>query len=296
MVLFTVISVLGGAVLAARYNLRHGRGDRKGATQLAGVAFICSMLFWALSASHVVALWELHLTVKALSTAAFASGLVWFLYLAIEPMVRRSWPDALISWTRLQRYRFRDPLVASHVLAGTFVASIFIGLRMMRLQLSPPTMPMGFAFSSLNSMATFIGNLTGSIVPGLVFGMGFVLLVVLVRLRIGRLWLADLVGSTLLTLGAIGPANVRSGTLLIATATLGIAMNLAILWTLRRFGFLSVLVTWILWQTSVAAPISLTSWYASRSLTLLAIPVVLSAWALWEIVIAQRPSIGHSRS
>jgi hypothetical protein len=296
MVLLTVISVLGGSVLAARYNLRHGHGDRKGATQLAGVAFICSMFFWALSASHVVALWELHLTVKALSTAAFASGLVWFLYLAIEPMVRRNWPDALISWARLQRYRFRDPLVASHILAGTFVASIFIGLRMMRLQLSPPTMPMGFAFSSLNSMATFIGNLIGTIVPGLVFGMGFVLLVVLVRLRIGRLWLADLVASTLLTLGTIGPANVKSGGLLIATATLGIAMNLAILWTLRRFGFLSVLVTWILWQTSVAAPISLTSWYVSRSLTILAIPVVLSAWALWAIVIAQRPSLGHSRS
>jgi hypothetical protein len=253
------------------------------------------MSFWALSASHVGALWELHLAVKALSTAAFTSGLVWFLYLAIEPMVRRNWPDALISWTRLQRYRFRDPLVASHVLAGTFVISIFIALRMVRLQLSPPTIPMGFFFTSLTSTAMFLGNLIGGIVPGLLFGMGFVLLVVLVRLRIGRLWLADLVASTLLTLGTVGPANVRSGTLLIATATLGIGMNLAILWTLRRFGFLSVLVTWILWQTSVAAPISLTSWYAGRSLTLLAIPVALSAWALWVIVIGQQPSIGHSR-
>jgi hypothetical protein len=295
-VLLTVISVLGGAVLAARYNLRHGRGDRKGAAQLAGVAFTCSVFFWALTASHVVALWELHLTIKALSTAAFASGLVWFLYLAIEPMVRRNWPDALISWTRLQRYRFRDPLIASHVLAGTVVISIFIGLRMIRLQLSPPTMPMGFSFSSLNSMATFIGNLIGSIMPGLVFGMGFVLLVVLVRLRIGRLWVADLVASTLLTLGTIGPANVRNGTLLMITAMLGIAMNVAILWMLRRFGFLSVLVSWILWQTSMAVPISLTSWYTSRSLTLLAIPVVLSAWALWVIVNAQQPSVGQSRS
>jgi hypothetical protein len=295
LVLLTVVSVLGGAALAARYNLRHGRGDRKGATQIAGLAFITSMFFWALSASHVVALWELHLTVKALSTAAFASGLVWFLYLAIEPMVRRNWPDALISWTRLQRYRVRDPLVASHVLAGTAVISIFIGLRMVRFRLSPLTMPMGFFFTSLNSMAVFIGNIAGSIVPGLVFGMAFVLLVVLVRLRIRRLWVADLVASTLLTLGAIGPANVRSGGLLIGTAMLGIAMNLAILWTLRRFGFLSVLVTWILWQMSVAAPISLTSWYSGRSVTLLAIPVVLSAWALWVIGNAQPPSIGKPR-
>lgn len=241
-------------------------------------------------------LWELHLTIKALSIAAFTSGLVWFLYLAIEPMVRRNWPDALISWTRLQRHRFRDPLVGSHVLAGTVVISMFIGLRMIRLQLSPPTMPMGFAFSSLNSAATFIGNLIGGIVPGLVFGMGFVLFVVLVRLRIRRLWVADLVASALLALGTIGPANVRSGPLLIATAALGIAMNLAILWTLRRFGFLSVMVAWILWQTSVAAPISFSSWYTNRSVTLLAIPVVLSAWALWVIVNARQPSTAQSGS
>jgi hypothetical protein len=254
------------------------------------------MCFWALSASHVGAFWELHLTVKALSTAAFTSGLVWSLYMAIEPLVRRNWPDALISWTRLQRHRFRDTLVASHVLAGTFVISIFIGLRMMRLQLSPATMPMGFFFSSLNSMAMFIANLIGSIVPGLVFGMGFLLIVVLVRLRIRRVWVADLVASTLLAFGTIGPGNVRSGTLLIATGTLGIAMNLAILWALRRFGFLSVLVAWILWQTWVTAPISLTLWYASRSLTLLAIPLVISAWALWVIVTAQQRSIAHSRS
>ena len=40
------------------------------------------------------------------------------LYLGVEPHVRRHWPDSLISWSRLQAGRFRDPLVCSHVLAG----------------------------------------------------------------------------------------------------------------------------------------------------------------------------------
>jgi hypothetical protein len=167
-VFFTFISMLGGALLAARYTLRLGRGDRKGASQMAWLTFICGMCFWAFSASHVARYWELHLVLKAVSTAVFASGLVWSLYLAIEPPVRRNRPDSLISWTRLQRHRLRDPLVASHVLAGTLVISVFMALRLVRLRLSPATMPMGFAFTSLNSIATFFANLTGSIVPGLV--------------------------------------------------------------------------------------------------------------------------------
>ena len=45
-------------------------------------------------------------------------GLLGFLYLAVEPFVRKHWPDALISWLRVVGGRLRDPLVASHVLVG----------------------------------------------------------------------------------------------------------------------------------------------------------------------------------
>jgi hypothetical protein len=194
-VAFTFVALLAGAALAARYNLRLGRGDRKGASQLAGLAFICGICFWAFSASHVAGYWELRLLLKAASTTVFVSAVVWCLYLGIEPAVRRHWPDSLISWTRLQRHRMRDPLVASHVLAGTLVISVFLTLRFARLELSPLTMPMGFAFTSLNSTATFAGNLMGSVIPGLIMGMGFLLIVVIVRLRIRRVWVADLVAS-----------------------------------------------------------------------------------------------------
>jgi hypothetical protein len=287
-VFFTFVSMLVGPLLAARYNLRLGRGDRKGASQLAGLTFICSMCFWACSAWHVAGYWELHLVIKALSTAAFASAVVWSLYLAIEPAVRRHWPDSLISWTRLQRHRVRDPLVASHVLAGTLVISVFIALRFARLQLSPAKMPMAFTFTSLDSTAMFVANLAGSVVTGLIFGMFFLLLVVIIRLRIRRVLLADLVASTLLAFGTMGPANLRSGTLVMAASGLGIAMNFSLLWVLRRFGFLALLLSWILWQISVAAPISWTSWYAGRSVTLLAIPAGMAAWALWVIATGER--------
>ncbi len=43
---------------------------------------------------------------------------VWLAYIAIEPIVRRSWPELLFSWSRLLSGRFRDPLVGRDLLAG----------------------------------------------------------------------------------------------------------------------------------------------------------------------------------
>ena len=41
----------------------------------------------------------------------WAAGLLWLLYLALEPYVRRFWPATLVSWSRLMARQWRDPLV-----------------------------------------------------------------------------------------------------------------------------------------------------------------------------------------
>ena len=44
--------------------------------------------------------------------------MVWITYVAIEPIVRRRWPDLLFSWSRVLAGRFRDPLVGRDALVG----------------------------------------------------------------------------------------------------------------------------------------------------------------------------------
>jgi hypothetical protein len=61
--------------------------------------------------------------VLAISTALFWGGAVWMLYLALEPYVRRYWPQAIISWTRVLAGRWRDPLVGRDVVLGVSMAS-----------------------------------------------------------------------------------------------------------------------------------------------------------------------------
>ena len=48
-------------------------------------------------------------------------------YIAMEPLVRRVWPQALITWTRLIQGNWRDPMVSRSILAG-IVALILLEL------------------------------------------------------------------------------------------------------------------------------------------------------------------------
>jgi len=55
-------------------------------------------------------------------------GLLWILYIALEPFVRRRWPQMLVSWTRLLAENLRDPLVARDALIGCALGSLVFSL------------------------------------------------------------------------------------------------------------------------------------------------------------------------
>jgi serine/threonine-protein kinase len=96
------------------------------------VAYSLARLF---RASHVTALTsEIWILIKILAFPAFWGGMIWLLYVALEPYARRRWPQALISWKRLLSGRFRDPLVGRDVLigaaAGASTAVLFLVTRL----------------------------------------------------------------------------------------------------------------------------------------------------------------------
>jgi serine/threonine-protein kinase len=113
-----VIVCLGG-VLIARRNVSLGRGDRRGAARLAMGTLIAMLTSLVLITSHVATSYELGIMVMHLSNALFFAALIWVLYLALEPYVRRRWPNALIASGKVLAGRFRDPLVGRDVLIGS---------------------------------------------------------------------------------------------------------------------------------------------------------------------------------
>jgi len=280
------IAIFAGAVLVAWRNLRLGRGDRRGAARLAGCTFLLMMGTWIFGASHVPGSWEVSLLAMALGLSGLVAAVIWCFYLAIEPYVRRFWPDALISWTRLQSGRLRDPLVASHVLAGLSGALFMYALGMTFIGLfSRGKQVMLPAVETLSSAAALASYFSGEATIGIVVAIGIIVFVVLMRLLVRRVWIADLLASLFIGAGILGGPWAYQYPL---DRVYSFATAYVVLWLFRRFGLLAVVTVFVLDLTVLTQPVSLTSWYAGRSLIVLAVPAALAAWALWVILSAAR--------
>lgn len=105
-----LVPVLLVALLLARRNARLGRSDHRGAFRIAAFAFLCDLLYALLRYGRArSALAEWFLVADAAGGALFDAAAAWVLYVALEPYVRRRWPEALVSWSRLLSGRFADP-------------------------------------------------------------------------------------------------------------------------------------------------------------------------------------------
>ena len=126
-VLYGVLAIIvcAGAVLLARYNLTAGRGDRRGAFRLAVFIFSLHMLFWLTRSHFAVSFGLVGAFLLALCTATFFGVVIWTVYLALEPFVRRFWPTTLVSWTRVLSGRFADPIVGRDALFGVALGVVW---------------------------------------------------------------------------------------------------------------------------------------------------------------------------
>jgi serine/threonine-protein kinase len=286
------LTTVFGSVIVAQRHVRLGRGDRRGAARVGAAAFLLIVASWAMSGPHVAQLGEVDLFISAASFALFGGGLLWALYMAVEPYVRRHWPDALISWTRILAGRARNPLVASHVLAGLCLEVAFVaGVGALWRVIQPQSVPRPLPFvASLQGGVAPLGALLLAAAQGLAYVVAFILIVVLLRLLVRKLWLADalgavLMGSLLLPREAISQqADVVYGVYLVLNCW-------GLLWLLRRFGLLSAVVA-IQWELILISQVPIDdnwgSWYVGWSLLPWGLLVGAATWALWVILSAQR--------
>lgn len=138
----------GGGALTLT-NLRHGRGDRRGALHLAIVLFCLTFTGWLIMADHHPhAEEQRRLLTSGLSYALLRTALACLLYLGLEPYIRRLAPTALIGWSRLLAGRCRDPIIGRDALVALAVCGVshvtlyLIGLAFgMRIFDQPPKSP-----------------------------------------------------------------------------------------------------------------------------------------------------------
>ena len=295
MVVFEVLLLsflLGGAVLARR-NVRAGRGDRRGAMRLAVVIFFLQGAMWILGGQHAKGADEGWILIEAFLNAAGMALGFWLLYLAIEPLARRRWPQMLISWARALSGGRRDPLVGRDVLigvaAGTAAGLILGPLRVllpMKLGIRGP-IPHPFDVKAPVNPGRAIAWLLSPIEYAAFWVLGLVFLLVLARAAVRSGWLAGLVVALIAASTFLGSSGLTVSLPLVLLST-GLLVAVTI-----RFGVLAgvafescrQIAGYYIYSTDPS------SWtfYAG---TIAIAAIVAAAWWATKTALAGRPLFG----
>jgi serine/threonine protein kinase len=279
------------SILLARYNLRHGRGDRKGAIRLSVFVFSAFMLSWVLRASHVPTANEFDLFIRFAEFAVFISGLFWLFYVSLEPYVRRWWPHRIVSWSRLLAGGWRDPLVGRDLLLGTFFGVIsaliyhlwFVAPRWFNFAPPSPRVPNFEYLLGLRIMAGefFYNNLTLAIF----LSLAVLFLLLLLRIVLRRDWAAIGVCALLLTFFSVD----FSTNVLIDIAFSGL-MTAIILFVLLRIGLLALTSCFLVLFLFQNCPITsdFSAWYIEATGFLIGLITVLAIYSFY-ISLAGQP-------
>ena len=291
------VAMIVGAVLLMLRNLKLGRGDRPGAWRLAGFALTASMGAWLFKASHVGhPLIEIKLFATSMAHAMFNAGLLWVLYIALEPFVRRRWPESLVSWNRLLAGRFNDPLVGRHVLYG---AALGVGMELLQQlgylapsffgQASDP--PSSTDLDTLLGTRWVIGEVFSSLYNSVATPMVWLFVLVLLRVLLRNSWLALAIWVALSVFLAL-PSSEHAA---IWAVTYGLTWTAAGL-LVMRFGLVSLIAAFFFGSELLGGqPVTLdfSTWYAGSTLTALGAGVAIVLFA-FRASLGGRPLLAES--
>ena len=193
LVVLIAVALVAAALLIARRNIRANRADRRGAARLATFVMAAYAVSWVIAAHHVPDVGiEVNGFIRSFGLVLVITAVLWLIYLALEPYVRRFWPDGILGWTRLMSGYVRDPRVGRDVLIGCAFA---VGLDLAqavyeslpRFVGSAPPIPLFQAeVGAIGGTATMLSIMLDVFVNGVFVAMISVLGFVLLRLIFRR--------------------------------------------------------------------------------------------------------------
>jgi serine/threonine-protein kinase len=281
---FIVFCLLVSAAFVARHNLKRGRGDRRGAFQLAAFVSVVAFVAWLLTTKHVSDP-SVEMSRFFEGQPLWAAGLLWLLYLAVEPYVRRFWPKTVVSWSRLMARQWRDPLVGRDILFGVALGLVIVvvdlggTLLTQRLgQVVPPRVPPLDTLLGTRSAVALMGSQVFSAILNALFAVfGMVVLKIVVRTE----WAAVVVAIVLFTFTSTRTLT-DFGPFAINLLSVILFVSIIVL-TIQRLGLLSAVVMHLVFFSLGAAAVTLDTsrWFFADALLPVVVIAALAAYGFY---------------
>ncbi len=281
------VVILAGAAVLARRNIREGRGDRRGAARLATYVGAVLMVLWLCNVHLTVSFGLFPLLLLAVCTSVFYGVLMWTVYLALEPFVRRHWPRVLVSWTNVLTGRASDAVVGRDVLIG-----VALGVWFALLFRAIAAMSGDGSINFPGEVELLLGlrNTIGVVLQEGLYAIRNVLMYFFVlfalRMLLRRQWAAIAAFTAFFTLlNALGNERVWLG------GTIGLLYFGTAAFVIVRFGGLLAFVVGSFVSNllfDVVPTLDSSAWYMGSNVLVLAVVMALAVWAFYTAV-GRRP-------
>lgn len=271
----------------ARRNYAQGKSDIRGALRLTSAVLVLDIAIWVCRDHFIPTLATFGRFILAVSTGLFIAAAMGVLYLALEPYVRRRWPQAIVSWSRVMTGRLRDPLVGRDVLWGVILGiawSLIIGVGLLILEHigDSPVLPSQALFTGGRQL---LGVWLLNVVQCILGTLEFFFIVFLMRVALRNKWLAAAgfvaFFATMNTLANDHP-EILAPVWLVVFSIAAYAVS--------RFGLITLAVAIFTANVLLVVPYTLdfSNWYATDALAVVLSFLVIAVWGFYTSLGGQR--------
>lgn len=209
------------------------------------------------------------------------------LYLALEPFIRRHWPQAIISWTRLMTNGGRDPLVGRDVLWGVLLGVIWsvvigIGILLLVREGAPPDTPSADLLLGGRHILAFSLK---QVVQCITATLEFLFVLFLFRVLLRNRWLAGAAFVAVFT-----AQNTLQGDHRIIMVWIWLVVYTIAAFAATRFGLITLAVAIFVANELFNLPLTpdFSAWYGLAGWMLVLAYVAIAVWSFRTALAGQR--------
>jgi hypothetical protein len=216
--------------------------------------------------------------------ALVGAALVWLMYVALEPHVRKRWPTSLVAWSRMLGGEILDPVVGRDVLLGVALAVLWavianVGNLLPGWMGKTPTAPDSqLDYIILGGIHYTIGDILLNLTLYIFGSLALFFIFFLVRLLVRNQWVA--VAAIVLVFAV--PAAYGTENPVLHAVENALVFGTALL-LLVRFGLLALLVALCVNNVLQAYPLTghFAEWYAQPTILVYVLVTALAVFGFY---------------